>query len=52
MFLKAFKLPGGEGKLPDPYLSYGDAEVEKFAEGAIALGVPEVNEMARRASLM
>jgi dihydrodipicolinate synthase/N-acetylneuraminate lyase len=52
MFLKAFKLPGGEGRLPDPFLTHGDAEVEKFAKGAIALNIPEVNEMARRAGLI
>jgi hypothetical protein len=51
MWLRAFKLPGGEGKLPDPYLGYSDAEAEKFAAGLIKLGVPEVAEMARRAGL-
>jgi hypothetical protein len=51
MFMKAFKLPGGEGKLPDPYLGYGDAEVARFAKGIIELNVPEVSEMARKAGL-
>jgi dihydrodipicolinate synthase/N-acetylneuraminate lyase len=52
MFLKAFKLPGGEGKLPDPYLGYSDAEAAKFAEGIIKFNVPEVTEMARKAGLV
>jgi hypothetical protein len=51
MFMKAFKLPGGEGTLPDPYLGYGDAEVARFAKGIIELNVPEISEMARKAGL-
>jgi dihydrodipicolinate synthase/N-acetylneuraminate lyase len=52
MFLKAFKLPGGEGKLPDPYLGLSDAEAAQFAEGIIKFNVPEITEMARKAGLV
>lgn len=52
MFLKGFKLPGGEGTLPDPFLGYGDAEVAQFTKGIIALNVPEVSDMARKAGLI
>jgi hypothetical protein len=51
MFMKAFKLPGGEGKLPDPYLGYSDAEAAHFAKGILELNVPEISEMARAAGL-
>jgi hypothetical protein len=51
MFLKSFKLPGGEGKLPDPYLGHSAAEAMQFAEGIIKFNVPEVTEMARKAGL-
>jgi dihydrodipicolinate synthase/N-acetylneuraminate lyase len=51
MFMKAFKLPGGDGKLPDPYLGYGDAEVARFAKGILEFNVPEISEMARTAGL-
>ena len=51
MFLKAFKLPGGEGVLPDPFLKYADAEYERFTKGMLELNIPEINEMALAAGL-
>jgi hypothetical protein len=50
--LRAFKLPGGAGGPRPPYLMPDDAVVARFAEGAIALDVEEINELARRAGLL
>ena len=51
MALKVFKLPGGEGGLRKPYLMPSDAEVERFTTGLLALGLAEIDELARAAGL-
>jgi dihydrodipicolinate synthase/N-acetylneuraminate lyase len=50
--MKAFKLPGGEGGPRPPYLMPDDAVVRRFAEGAMALDVREISELARDAGLV
>jgi 4-hydroxy-tetrahydrodipicolinate synthase len=47
MAMKAFKLPGGEGGVREPYRMPPDAEIQKFIEGLIQLGLPEIEEQAR-----
>ncbi|MDB5923161.1 MAG: hypothetical protein JWN13_2097 [Betaproteobacteria bacterium] len=51
MALKVFKLPGGEGGLRKPYLMPSDAEVERFTNGLLALGLAEIDELAQAAGL-
>lgn len=51
MFMKSFKLPGGEGGLREPYRLPPPEELEKFKNGLLRLGVPEVDEQARAAGL-
>jgi 4-hydroxy-tetrahydrodipicolinate synthase len=52
MALKVFKLPGGEGGLRKPYLMPSDTDIERFAKGLLALGLAEIDEMARVAGLL
>jgi 4-hydroxy-tetrahydrodipicolinate synthase len=49
---KVFRIPGGEGGLREPYLMPDEARLERFAKGAIALNIPELNELARDAGLV
>ncbi len=51
MTMKVLKLPGGEGGLREPYYMPPDAEVQKFANGLLRLGLPEIEEQARAAGL-
>jgi len=51
MALKVFKLPGGEGRLRKPYLMPTNAEVERVTTGLLALGVAEIEELARAAAI-
>jgi hypothetical protein len=51
MALKVFKLPGGEGGLRKPYLMPTDAEVERFTTGLLALGLAEIDQLARAAGI-
>lgn len=51
MYLKAFKQPGGEGKLPDPYVHYDEGEYGRFTKGILALDIPDINGYARVAGL-
>ncbi|MEJ0097563.1 MAG: hypothetical protein WDM84_06020 [Bauldia sp.] len=51
MAMRVLKLPGGEGGLRPPYRMPPDAELRKFAEGLLALGIPEIQEQARIAGL-
>ena len=51
MALKVFKLPGGEGGLRKPYLMPSDAEVERFTTGLLALGLAEIDELAKAAGV-
>ena len=50
--LKAFKLPGWEGGVREPYVLPDDTELARFIDGALRLDVPEINEMARAAGVM
>ena len=51
MALKVFKLPGGEGGLRKPYLMPTDAEVERFTTALLALGLAEIDELAKAAGV-
>ena len=37
--------PGGEGGVREPYLMPDAAELDRFARGAAALGLPEITAM-------
>ena len=52
MFMKAFKLPGGEGGLREPYQMPPAEEMQKFVEGCLRVGVPEITDQARAAGLL
>ncbi len=51
MAMRILKLPGGEGGLREPYQMFPDDEVQRFADGLLKLGIPEINEQARAAGL-
>ncbi|MEJ0097567.1 MAG: hypothetical protein WDM84_06040 [Bauldia sp.] len=51
MGMKVLKLPGGEGGLRRPYLMPPEDELRKFTDGLLRLGIPEVDEMAKKAGL-
>jgi 4-hydroxy-tetrahydrodipicolinate synthase len=46
-----FALPGGEGGTREPYLPPSQADLDQFRAGALALGIPEIDEMAKAAGL-
>lgn len=52
MAMKAFKLPGGEGGVREPYRMPDQVEIDRFATGAIALDVPEIGVLAEQAGLV
>ncbi len=47
MYMNAFKLPGGEGGMREPYYLPPADEMAKFTAGLLRLGIPEVDEQAR-----
>jgi dihydrodipicolinate synthase/N-acetylneuraminate lyase len=49
MMMKAFGMPGWG--IRGPYRMPGDAELRKFSEGLLGLGIPEIDELAREAKL-
>lgn len=51
MCLKVLNLPGGEGGTRRPLLMAEQAELDRFAAGLIQLGLPEIDQLARRAGL-
>jgi dihydrodipicolinate synthase/N-acetylneuraminate lyase len=51
MVMKVFRLPGWEGGVREPQLMLDDTEIERFTRGALALNIPEINEMAAAAGL-
>ena len=51
MAMKVLKLPGGEGGLREPYKMPNDAEMQKFTDGLLRLGIAEIDEQARAAGL-
>jgi hypothetical protein len=52
MAMAAFKLPGWAGGMREPHLLPDDAEVERFAVQALALHIPEIDEMGSAAGLI
>lgn len=51
MAMRVLRLPGGEGGVREPYLMPPPEEIERFAEGLLALGIPELDELAKQAQL-
>jgi len=52
MAMNAFRLPGWEGGMREPHLLPDADEIERFADEALALDIPEINEMGRAAGLV
>ena len=50
--MKVLKLPGGEAGPRAPYRLPDQDELQRFADGLVKLGIPEINEQARRAGLI
>jgi len=50
--MAAFKLPGWAGGMREPHLLPDDAEVERFTVQALALHIPEIDEMGSAAGLI
>jgi len=51
MGMRAFRLPGWKGGVRPPFQDLDDTELQTFTTGLLALGVPEIDEMARVAGL-
>lgn len=51
MAMRIFKLPGWQGGLREPYRMPPDEEVQRFQDGLLRLGLPEIEEQARAAGL-
>lgn len=51
MCMQILKLPGSAGGVRKPYLMPPEDELKRFAEALLALGNPEIEEMARAAGL-
>lgn len=51
MFMKAFKRPGGEGGLREPYRMPDEAEIRRFVDGLLRLDIAEINQRASAAGL-
>lgn len=49
MCMKVLRLPGGQGGIREPYLMPGEEDLGKFRAGLLALGIPEIDEAAKRA---
>lgn len=49
--MAALKLPGGEGGAREPYRALPPAEARDFIDGLLRLGIPELDELARRAGI-
>jgi 4-hydroxy-tetrahydrodipicolinate synthase len=49
--MKVLKLPGGEGGCREPYKMLDGADLQQFTRGLIALGIPEIDELAVAAGL-
>ena len=52
MALRAFRLPGGEGGLREPYLMPDDEAMAQLVDALLALGNPEIDRMAAGAGLL
>ena len=51
MAMRALRLPGGEGGAREPFLMPPVEEMRRFTEGLLALGLPEIDQLARKAGL-
>ena len=51
MAMRLLKLPGWEGGLREPYRMPPEPEYQRFAHGFLRLGLPEIEEQARKAGL-
>jgi 4-hydroxy-tetrahydrodipicolinate synthase len=49
MAMRVLNLPGGRGGVREPYLMPAADEVQRFRVGLLALGIPEIDELARLA---
>ena len=47
MAMRVLGLPGGEGGLRLPYLMPPQSEIDRFAQGLLGLGIPEIEDLAR-----
>ena len=52
MAMAAFKLPGWAGGMREPHLLPDDSEIQRFATEALALHIPEIDEMGAAAGLI
>ena len=52
MAMKVFRLLGWAGGLREPYVMPDDEELAAFTRAALALKLPEIDEMARQAGLL
>lgn len=52
MGMKVLKLPGGEAGPRPPYRLPDDDELQRFTEGLLKLGIPEIDEQARKVGLL
>jgi dihydrodipicolinate synthase/N-acetylneuraminate lyase len=50
--MAAFRLPGWSGGIREPYVMPDADEISRFAAGALALGIPEIDAMGRAAGLL
>jgi dihydrodipicolinate synthase/N-acetylneuraminate lyase len=51
MCMKVLKMPGGEGGIREPYQMPPEEELQRFTTGLLALGIPEIDELARAAGI-
>jgi dihydrodipicolinate synthase/N-acetylneuraminate lyase len=51
MAMSAFRLPGWEGGMREPSLLPDVSEIQRFGSEALALNIPEINEMGQAAGL-
>jgi 4-hydroxy-tetrahydrodipicolinate synthase len=48
MAMRALNLPGGRGGVREPYLMPAADDVQRFRDGLLALGIPELDELVRQ----
>ncbi len=49
--MKVLEMPGGEGGPRERHCMPPDSGVQKFADGLLRLGLPEIEEQARAAGV-
>ena len=52
MAMRVLDLPGGRGAIREPYLMPPESELKVFADGLIALDIPELNGLLKRVGLI